>query len=89
MRLYEILEGLDKDQRRVGQVGAKERAKKISPVLGNEPKKHPYNNRLVGEVAPKGWEGTVKAMKKHEDEIDNPWALAWWMKNQGYQSHKK
>jgi len=42
----------------------------------------------VSEVAPKGWEGTVKAMKKH-DEIDNPYALAWSMKNKGYKSHKK
>jgi len=40
------------------------------------------------EKSPKGWEGTVKAMKD-EDEIDNPWALAHWMKNKGYQSHKK
>ena len=37
-------------------------------------------------VAPPGWEGTVKEMKKH-DEIDNPWALAWSMKNKGYHSH--
>ena len=42
----------------------------------------------IAEVAPKGWEGTVKAMKKHKD-IDNPWALAWSMKNKGYKSHKK
>lgn len=42
----------------------------------------------MNEVAPKGWEGTVKAMKKHKD-IDNPWALAHWMKNKGYKSHKK
>src|SRR5271165_7034705 len=42
----------------------------------------------VTEKAPKGWEGTVKAMKKHP-EIDNPWALAWSMKNKGYKSHKK
>jgi hypothetical protein len=42
----------------------------------------------VGEVAPPGWEKTVKAMKKH-DEIDNPFALAWSMKNKGYKSHKK
>ena len=40
------------------------------------------------ESAPKGWEGTVKAMKKHKD-IDNPWALAHYMKNKGYKSHKK
>lgn len=44
--------------------------------------------RGVKEVAPKGWEGTVKAMKKHKD-IDNPWALAHWMKGKGYKSHKK
>jgi hypothetical protein len=41
-----------------------------------------------GESAPEGWEGTVKAMKKHK-EIDNPYALAHHMKNKGYKSHKK
>jgi hypothetical protein len=41
----------------------------------------------VGEVSPPGWEGTVKAMKKHPD-ITNPWALAWWMDNMGMSSHK-
>lgn len=46
-------------------------------------------DEALAEVAPKGWEGTVKAMKKHKDEIDNPWALAWYMKNKGYKSHKK
>jgi hypothetical protein len=45
-------------------------------------------NRQVDEKAPKGWEGTVKAMKKHS-EIDNPWALAHYMKNKGYKSHKE
>ena len=39
------------------------------------------------EVAPEGWEGTVEAMKKHS-EIDNPWALAHYMKGKGYHSHK-
>lgn len=42
----------------------------------------------VNEVSPEGWEGTVKAMKKHK-EIDNPWALAYYMKKKGYQSHEK
>ena len=42
----------------------------------------------MNEVSPPGWEGTVKAMKKHSD-IDNPWALAWHMKKKGYKSHKK
>jgi hypothetical protein len=37
-------------------------------------------------VAPPGWENTVKHMKKH-DEIDNPWALAWYMKNKGAEPH--
>jgi len=39
------------------------------------------------EVAPPGWEGTVKAMKKHPD-IDNPWALSWYMKGKGDVPHK-
>ncbi len=41
----------------------------------------------LDEKAPPGFEGTVKAMKKHK-EIDNPWALAWYMKNKGMKSHK-
>ena len=41
----------------------------------------------IQEVSPPGFEGTVKAMKKHK-EIDNPYALAWSMKNKGYKSHK-
>ena len=40
------------------------------------------------EVSPPGWKGTVKAMKKHK-EIDNPWALAWHMKNKGNKPHYK
>ena len=46
------------------------------------------NAKLKTEVAPEGWEGTVKAMKD-EPGVDNPYALAWWMKGKGYQSHKK
>lgn len=42
----------------------------------------------LNEAAPEGWEKTVLAMKKHK-EIDNPWALANWMKKKGYHSHKK
>lgn len=48
---------------------------------------------LLLEVAPKGWEGTVKAMKrdkkKGKNDIDNPWALSWWQKNHGHKSHIK
>lgn len=40
------------------------------------------------EVSPPGFKGTVKAMKKH-DEIDNPYALAWYMKNKGDKAHYK
>jgi hypothetical protein len=48
--------------------------------------------QYLNEVSPPGFEGTVKAMKKQK-ELDkgkkkNPWALAWWMKNKGYKSHK-
>lgn len=35
------------------------------------------------DKAPEGWEETTKKLKKHP-EIDNPWALSWWMANQGY-----
>ena len=42
----------------------------------------------VDEKAPPGFEGTVRAMKKHKD-VTNPFALAWSMKNKGYKSHKK
>ena len=42
---------------------------------------------MLNEVSPPGFEGTVKAMKKHK-EIDNPYALSWYMKNKGYSSHK-
>lgn len=41
----------------------------------------------IKEVSPPGWEKTVEAMKKHKD-ITNPFALAWYMKNKGYESHK-
>jgi len=42
------------------------------------------------EVSPPGWHGTVAAMRiKHSGEIDNPYALAWHMKNKGDTSHYK
>ena len=48
------------------------------------------SGKRMDEVSPPGFKGTVKAMKKrHGDEIDNPYALAWWMKNKGYKSSKK
>ena len=38
------------------------------------------------ESAPEGWEDSVERMKDHPD-IDNPFALAHWMKGQGYSPH--
>jgi len=37
-------------------------------------------------VSPPGWKGTVEKMKD-KDDIDNPWALSWWMKNKDYKPH--
>ena len=45
------------------------------------------NHDKLMEASPEGFEGTVKAMKKHKD-IDNPYALAHYMKKEGYKSHK-
>ena len=45
------------------------------------------NHDKLMEASPEGFEGTVKAMKKHKD-IDNPYALAHYMKKMGYKSHK-
>jgi hypothetical protein len=51
----------------------------------------------INEKAPEGWEGTVKAMKKHPEltrgktksgKKKNVFALANWMKSKGYKSHK-
>ena len=47
-----------------------------------------FSKEKVDEVSPPGWEKTVKAMKKHKD-IDNPYALAWYMKGKGYKSRKE
>ena len=41
---------------------------------------------MFKEIAPPGWEGTIKAMKKKK-EIDNPYALAWHMHNKGMKPH--
>lgn len=46
-----------------------------------------FNMKSIKEAkSPPGWSGTVEQMKDHE-ELDNPFALAWWMKNKGYKSH--
>ena len=78
----------------------KKNATRIANKFGNRAQQddavrtvNKYNMKIkesdmsVDEKAPPGWEGTVKAMKKHP-EIDNPYALAWWMKRKGAKSHK-
>lgn len=57
------------------------------PTAYNPPK-DPKDTGSIKEVAPVGWEKTVKAMKGHK-EIDNPRALAHWMKGKGMKSHKE
>jgi len=37
---------------------------------------------MLNGVAPPGWETTIKKMKK-SGEIDNPFALAWWLQKRG------
>lgn len=73
--------------------GSEESGKRVAGAVlkklrANEEIEENEETQQVQEVAPEGWEGTVKAMKKHKD-IKNPWALAWSMKNKGYKSHKK
>jgi hypothetical protein len=79
--------------------------KKIAALKGNkipigsvQMNSYEPEGESVQEVAPPGMEGTVKAMKKHpelstgktpEGKDKNIYALAWWMKNKGYKSHKK
>jgi hypothetical protein len=61
-------ESLDADQKRAGQVGGKERAKKIGTVLGTDPKQHPFKGRLVGEGeegSPEGVEHLTKELLQH------------------------
>ena len=69
---------------RAGHIARAKAEVDLRKIMNRESVEH------LDEVSPPGFEGTVKAMKKrHSDKIDNPWALAWWMKNKGYKSHKK
>lgn len=59
-------------------------------------KEVPPSLRTILEAAPKGWEGTVKAMKKtgkfstdKDSDKPNLYAIANSMKNKGYKSHYK
>lgn len=59
---------------------------RILALAGLPPTLQPLFEAQLDEKSPPGFKGTVKAMKKHKD-IDNPWALSWYMKNKGYHSH--
>ena len=39
--------------------------------------------RRIEAKSPEGWEEAVEVLKE-KPEIDNPFALAYWMKEQGY-----
>lgn len=47
----------------------------------------PGSNTMIVKVSPAGWGDTVEAMKEHP-EIENPYALAWYMDDEGYTPHK-
>jgi len=55
-------ESLDKQQSKVNQLGATEKAKTISPVIGKEPKQHPFKGKLVG--ASESVDPMIARMKK-------------------------
>ena len=67
--------------------GSAGHAHNVANKLSISGKRASVHKTPIAEMAPPGWEGTVKAMKKHS-EIDNPFALAWWMKRKGAKSHK-
>ena len=67
------------------------------PVGSVQMDSHQPEGDDIQEVAPPGFEGTVKAMKKYpelsrgktpEGKEKNIYALAWFMKNKGFKSHK-
>lgn len=55
-------ESLDKQQTKVNQLGPTEKAKTVSPVLGKEPKQHPFKGKLVG--ASESIDPIIARMKK-------------------------
>jgi len=54
--------------------------KEIQPIKDTPVADVKESNEKVA-VSPPGWSGTVEKMKEHKD-IDNPYALAWWMSKQ-------
>jgi hypothetical protein len=80
IRMYKALQQAKQKREREERLG--------NELLNKKPADTQPKKQDMTEVAPPGFEGTVKAMKKYK-KIDNPWALAWSMKNKGYKSHKK
>ena len=85
-------EPVETERSKAGRQAAVNKARSQKPMATPGPRKLAASWNisfadLINEVSPPGFEGTVKAMKKHK-EIDNPYALAWYMKNKGYKSHK-
>ena len=77
--LQKMVKQIEKKQREWKKAGLKTKTFVYNPETGKP-------DLEVKEVAPPGWEGTVKAMKKKK-EIDNPYSLAWYLKNKGAKSH--
>lgn len=51
-------------------------------------KAHRVRNGKMEAKSPPGWKHTIEHMKEHSN-IDNPFALAWYMHDKGDTSHKK
>ena len=91
---------LQRFQDREGQLNRQKLAaqkKGQVPVGSVQMNSHQPEGDDIQEVAPPGFEGTVKAMKKYpelsrgitpEGNNKNIYALAWFMKKKGFKSHK-
>lgn len=80
----------DKDKARKDRVSnyvSRNMSPAAKDLIGKYQSSKESNEVDADEVAPPGWEPTVKAMKKHKD-VSNPWALSWYMKGKGYKSRK-
>ena len=72
------------------EYGSKEAGERVAAAVMRKiyQKNYAKESEELDEKAPPGFEGTVRAMKKHKD-IDNPYALSWYLKNHGAKSHYK
>lgn len=83
---------MDAEGNRMAHVSMPTAGRSVSTPAGSRAPAMGMRGRLSAKKkkmeakAPKGWEGTVKHMKKHS-EIDNPYALSNYMKDKGYTPH--